>query len=319
MQESSERIRASARAASGHAGMRLDQVAATLFPDYSRARLQKWIRSGDLTVDGHAAKATYRINGNETLFLDAQAERQGTAMPQDIPLDIIHADEDLVVINKPAGLVVHPAAGHPDGTLQNALLNFDEKLAVLPRSGIVHRLDKDTSGVMVVARSLRAHTSLVDQLQTRKMSRIYRAVATGDIVARGTVDAPIGRHPRDRKRMAVVASGKPAVSHYRVLKRFNGVTYVEVSLESGRTHQIRVHMAHIGHSLAGDPVYGRNLKMKRGLPAGLVEAVRSFPRQALHAYRLSLVHPATLLPVTFNAPLPEDIEHLLARLEAESP
>jgi len=319
MQESSERIRVSARADSGHAGMRLDQVAAALFPDYSRARLQKWIRSGDLMVDGRVAKTTYRINGNETLCLDAQAEPQGTAMPQDIPLDVIHADEDLVIINKPAGLVVHPAAGHPDGTLQNALLYFDEKLAVLPRSGIVHRLDKDTSGVMVVARSLRAHTSLVDQLQTRKMSRIYRAVASGDIVAGGTVDAPIGRHPRDRKRMAVVPSGKPAVSHYRVLKRFNGVTYIGVSLESGRTHQIRVHMAHMGHALVGDPVYGRNLKMKRGLPAGLVDAVRSFPRQALHAHRLSLVHPATLLPVTFEARLPEDFKHLLTRLEAESP
>jgi 23S rRNA pseudouridine1911/1915/1917 synthase len=318
MQESSERIRISAKAADGHAGMRLDQVAAALFPDYSRARLQKWIRSGDLTVDGRAARTTYRINENEILCLDAQAERQGMAMPQDIPLDVIHADQDLVVINKPAGLVVHPAVGHPDGTLQNALLNFDGKLAVLPRSGIVHRLDKDTSGVMVVARSLRAHTSLVNQLQTRTMSRIYRAVASGDIVAGGTVDAPIGRHPGDRKRMAVVSSGKPAVSHYRVLKRVNGVTYVVVSLESGRTHQIRVHMAHIGHSLAGDPVYGRNLKMKRGLPAGLVDAVRSFPRQALHAYRLSLVHPATLLPVTFEAPLPEDMENLLARLEADS-
>jgi len=318
MQESNERIRVSARAAGGHAGMRLDQVAAVLFPDYSRARLQKWIRSGDLTVDGQAAKATYRINGNETLLLDAQAERQGEAMAQDIPLDVIHADEDLVIINKPAGLVVHPAAGHPDGTLQNALLNFDGNLAVLPRSGIVHRLDKDTSGVMVVARSMRAHTTLVDQLQTRKMSRIYRAVATGDIVAGGTVNAPIGRHPRDRKRMAVVSSGKPAISHYRVLKRFNGATYVEVSLESGRTHQIRVHMAHIGYSLAGDPVYGRNLKMKRGLPAGLVDAVRSFPRQALHAHRLSLVHPATLLSVTFEAPLPEDFEYLLAELEASS-
>ncbi len=318
MQDNSERIRASARAADGHAGMRLDQVAAALFPDYSRARLQKWIRSGDLTVDGHLAKATYRINGYETLTLDAQAEPQGQAMAQDIPLDVIHADEDLVIINKPASLVVHPAAGHPDGTLQNALLYFDGNLAVLPRSGIVHRLDKDTSGVMVVARSLRAHTSLVDQLQTRKMSRIYRAVATGDIVAGGTVDAPIGRHPRDRKRMAVVSSGKPAISHYRVLKRFNGATYVEVSLESGRTHQIRVHMAHIGHSLAGDPVYGRNLKMKRGLPAGLVDAVRSFPRQALHAHRLSLVHPATSFPVTFEAPLPEDLERLLAELEASS-
>ena len=318
MQESSERIRVSASAADGHAGMRLDQVAAALFPDYSRARLQKWIRSGDLTVDGRAARTTYRITGNETLRLDAQAERQGRALPQDIPLEVIHADEDLILVNKPAGLVVHPAAGHPDGTLQNALLNFDGKLEVLPRSGIVHRLDKDTSGVMVVARSLRAHTSLVDQLQTRKMSRIYRAVASGDIVAGGTVNAPIGRHPRDRKRMAVVGSGKPAISHYRVLKRFNGVTYVEVSLESGRTHQIRVHMAHIGHALAGDPVYGRNMKMKRGLPAGLVDAVRSFPRQALHAQRLRLVHPATSLPVTFEAPLPEDMEHLLARLEAES-
>jgi 23S rRNA pseudouridine1911/1915/1917 synthase len=318
MQESSERIKDSARAADGHVGMRLDQVAAALFPDYSRARLQKWIRSGDLTVDGRAARTTYRINGNETLRLDAQAERQGMAMPQNIPLDVIHADQDLVVINKPAGLVVHPAAGHPDGTLQNALLNFDGKLAILPRSGIVHRLDKDTSGVMVVARSLRAHTSLVNQLQTRKMSRIYRAVASGEIVAGGTVDAPIGRHPGDRKRMAVVSSGKPAVSHYRVLKRFTGVTYIEVSLESGRTHQIRVHMAHIGHSLAGDPVYGRNLKMKRGLPAGLVDAIRSFPRQALHAHRLRLVHPATLLAVTFEAPLPEDMEHLLARLEADS-
>jgi 23S rRNA pseudouridine1911/1915/1917 synthase len=316
MPERSERIRVTARVANGHAGMRLDQVAANLFPDYSRARLQKWIRSGDLTVDGRAAKVTSCINGNETLCLDAEPERQGAVIAQEIPLTVIHADEDLVVVNKPAGLVVHPAAGHPDGTLQNALLNLDEKLAVLPRSGIVHRLDKDTSGVMVVARSLRAHTSLVDQLQTRKMSRIYRAVAAGNIVAGGTVDAPIGRHPGDRKRMAVVPSGKPAVSHYRVLQRFNGVTYIEVSLESGRTHQIRVHMAHIGHPLAGDPVYGRNLKMKRGLAVDLVDAVRSFTRQALHAHTLSLMHPATLLPITFKAPLPDDLEHFLAALQA---
>lgn len=318
MPESSERIRVSAKSDSGHAGMRLDQVAAVLFSDYSRARLQKWIRSGELTIDGQAVKATRRINGNETLVLDALAERHGTVIAQDIPLDIIHADEDLIVINKPAGLVVHPAAGNPDGTLQNALLNFDEKLAVLPRSGIVHRLDKETSGVLVVARSLRAHTSLVDQLQTRKMGRTYRAVATGDIAVGGTVNAPIGRHPKDRKRMAVVSSGKPAVSHYRVLKRFGGISYMEVSLESGRTHQIRVHMAHIGHPLAGDPVYGRNPKMKHGLPPGLVEVVRTFPRQALHAYRLGLVHPATLLPAAFEAPLPEDLEHLLAELEAGS-
>ncbi len=316
MPESGERIRASAKAGNGHAGMRLDQVAALLFTDYSRARLQKWIRNGELTVDGRVAKATRRLSGSENLVLDAHAERQGTVQAQDIPLDVIHADEDLIVVNKPAGLVVHPAAGNPDGTLQNALLNFDEKLAVLPRSGIVHRLDKDTSGVLVVARSMRAHNSLVDQLQTRKMGRVYRAVATGDIMVGGTVNAPIGRHPKDRKRMAVVASGKPAVSHYRVLQRFNGICYVEVSLESGRTHQIRVHMAHIGFPLAGDRVYGRNLKLKRGVPVELVDAVRSFPRQALHAHRLSLVHPAGLQPATFEAPLPEDFLHLLAQLQA---
>jgi len=315
MPESNEQITDSAQTERSHAGMRLDQVAAVLFPDYSRARLQKWIRSGELTVDGRVARPTYRIDGIEVLRLNATVERQGRVLPQDIPLQIIDADEDLIIVNKPAGLVVHPAAGNPDGTLQNALLGFDEKLATIPRSGIVHRLDKDTSGVMVVARSLRAHTSLVGQLQSRTMSRIYRAVAKGNIVAGGTVDAPIGRHPRDRKRMAVVQSGKPAISHYRVLKRFNGATFVEVSLESGRTHQIRVHMAHIGYPLAGDRVYGRSSKMKRGVSAGLVEAIRSFPRQALHACRLKLTHPGTLLAAEYEAPLPEDFEQLLAVLD----
>jgi len=316
MPDRNEPIRISARADGSHAGWRLDQVAATLFPDYSRARLQKWIRNGSLTVDGQAARPTYRIVGNETLKIDAVAEQQGTVVPQKIPMDILHSDEDIIVVNKPAGLVVHPAAGNWDGTLQNALLHFDENLSILPRSGIVHRLDKDTSGVMVVARSLRAHTSLVEQLQTRAMSRIYRAVAVGNIVAGGTVDAPIGRHPRDRKRMAVVRSGKPAVSHYRVLGRFDGATYLEVSLESGRTHQIRVHMAHIGHPLAGDPVYGRGLKLKRGFPAELVQAIRSFPRQALHAFRLNLKHPATLQDVGYEAPVAQDLLELLKTLES---
>jgi len=316
MPETIERIRISARADSSHAGLRLDQLAAMLFPDYSRARLQKWIRSGELTVDGEVVKLTHKVTGNEILCLDAVTERNDTVRSQDIPIDIIYSDSDIIVINKPAGMVVHPAAGNPDGTLQNALLNFDPDLSALPRSGIVHRLDKDTSGVLVVARSLRAYTSLVTQLQERKMSRIYRAVVTGNIIAGGTVDAPIGRHPKDRKRMAVVGSGKPAVSHYRVLKPFNGATYLEVALESGRTHQIRVHMAHIGHPLAGDPVYGRGLKMKRGVPPGLVEAIRAFPRQALHACRLSLTHPGTSRGVHFEAPLPEDMEQLLAQLEA---
>lgn len=305
------RIRMKAKAGPDHAGMRLDQLAAVLFPDFSRARLQKWVRSGELTVDGRVLKTTYRLNGGETLRLDALPERQGEVLPQDIPLDIIHADDDIILINKPAGLVVHPAAGHPDGTLQNALLHFDSGLAVLPRSGIVHRLDKDTTGVMVVARSLRAHTSLVEQLQERQMSRVYEAVAKGETDMSGTVDAPIGRHPRDRKRMAVVLSGKPAVTHFRIMQRFLGFSLLEVSLESGRTHQIRVHMQHIGHPLVGDPVYGKSLKALKGAPDALLEAIRAFPRQALHARRLSLVHPASGGPVCFEAPLPADMEGLI--------
>ncbi len=315
MPEIRERIKQSAVARGDHAGLRLDQAAALLFPDYSRGRLQKWIRSGELTVDGREEKPTYRIAGNETLCLDAVAERQGEVLPQDIPLEIIHADEDLIVVNKPAGLVVHPAAGNPDGTLQNGLLYFDGGLAALPRSGIVHRLDKDTSGVMVVARSLRAHASLVRQLQSRDMSRVYRAIASGEIVAGGTVDQPIGRHPRDRKRMAVVASGKHAVSHYRVLERLIGFTYLEVSLETGRTHQIRVHLEHLGHPLAGDPVYGRKPGYRRDLPTEVVDAVRSFPRQALHARALQLTHPGSGKPAAYEAPLPEDFSRLLDRLK----
>ena len=294
--------------------MRLDVAASELFPDYSRARLQKWIRSGELTVDGHRYKPTHKVSNGEVLVLEAVAEHDGEVFAQDIPLDVLHADADLVVLNKPAGLVVHPAAGNPDGTLQNALLHYDESLAALPRAGIVHRLDKETTGVMVVARSLRAHTSLVRQLQTRQMSRVYRAVSNGDLAAGGTVDAPIGRHPRDRKRMAVVASGKPAVSHYRPLQRFGDATYVEVSLESGRTHQIRVHMAHVGHSLVGDPVYGHHLRTHTAITPAQFEAVRAFPRQALHAHRLSLVHPEGSGPVSYEAPLPGDLADLLACL-----
>ena len=293
-------------------GLRLDQAAAELFTDFSRARLQKWIRAGALTVDGLRMKPTHKVCTGENLSLEAEAEAEGEVYPQDIPLDVIHADADLVVLNKPAGLVVHPAAGNPDGTLLNALLHFDERLAALPRAGIVHRLDKETSGVMVVARSLRAHTSLVRQLQTREMSRVYQALASGDLAEGGTVDAPIGRHPRDRKRMAVVATGKPAVSHYRVLRRYGDVTHVEVSLETGRTHQIRVHLAHIGHPLIGDPVYGHKPRGPSAVTMEQFEALRTFPRQALHAIRLSLVHPDGDRPATFEAPLPPDMEELLS-------
>lgn len=308
------RIRMSAKAGPEHMGMRLDRLAAALFPDFSRARLQKWVRSGELTVDGQVLKTTYRISGGESLRLDALPERQDEVQAQAIPLDIIHADADIIVLNKPAGLVVHPAAGHPDGTLQNGLLHFDASLIALPRSGIVHRLDKDTTGVMVVARSLKAHTSLVDQLQARQMSRVYEAVASGVSEPDGGVNAPIGRHPRDRKRMAVVAAGKPSITHFRAIRQYRGFSHLEVALETGRTHQIRVHLQHIGHPLVGDPLYGGPRKAAKGLPDALLEAIRGFPRQALHARRLSLVHPANGRAVCFKAPLPKDMESLLEAL-----
>ena len=296
------------------AGLRLDQAAADLFDDYSRGRLQKWIRSGALRVDGRVQKPTFRVSGGERLTLEAEPEIREEARPQAIDLDIVHADADIVVLVKPAGLVVHPAAGNPDGTLQNALLHFDPRLAALPRAGIVQRLDKDTSGIMVVARSERAHASLVGQLQSREMSRVYHALAFGEVTSGGTVDAPIGRHPVDRKRMAVVRSGRRAVSHYRVLERFPDVSYVEVSLETGRTHQIRVHMAHIGHPLVGDPVYGRPTRHRRGMPDDVLGLLRAFPRQALHAVRIELVHPGSGETVAFTAPLAADFEALLTSL-----
>ena len=311
-----ETIRLNASVPAVLAGMRLDAAAAELFCDFSRGRIQKWIRSGELTVDGAGSKPTHRVTAGESLSLVASIEEQGEVKAQDIPLNVLHADDDILVLDKPAGLVVHPAPGNPDGTLQNALLHFDPALATLPRAGIVHRLDKDTSGVMVVARSLRAHSSLVDQLQTREMSRVYRAVANGDISSNGTVDAPIGRQPKDRKRMAVVASGKPAVSHYRILERFGDVSSVEVSLESGRTHQIRVHMAHIGHALVGDPVYGHALRKRTALTETQFETVKAFPRQALHARRIRLIHPDGSGSVRFEAELPPDFSKLLSCLEA---
>jgi len=314
MPNADQRIRMTAAVEPGQAGMRLDQAAAELFVDFSRARLQRWIRSGELRVDGQVLKPTYRVHGGEKLQLDAEPDYLSEVLPQRIPLDIVHADEDLIVVNKPAGLVVHPAVGNRDGTLQNALLNFDGRLAALPRSGLVHRLDKDTSGIMVVARSLRAHNSLVQQLQSRQMSRIYRAVVIGEPIAGGTVEAPIGRHPVDRKRMAVVASGKPAVSHYRIVERFHGCTEIEVSLETGRTHQIRVHMTHIGHPLVGDPVYGRASRRRRGMPDAVADLLQAFPRQALHAERIELLHPGTGRPVRFSAPLPADMSALLDAL-----
>jgi len=292
----------------------LDQAAAELMPEHSRSRLQSWIKSGALTVNGKSRKPRDKVMMGDSLALNAEPEVQVTWEAEPISLDIVYEDEHLLVINKPAGLVVHPAAGHSDGTLVNALLNYAPEVENLPRAGIVHRLDKDTSGIMVVARSLIAHTSLVDQLQTRTMGREYEAVVVGALTGGATVDAPIGRHPQDRKRMAVVSSGKPAVTHYRLLERFAAHTLVRCKLESGRTHQIRVHMAHVRHPLVGDPAYGGRLRLPKGTTEELRDVLAAFTRQALHARQLTLEHPETGEILSWEVPLPEDMVHLIEAL-----
>ncbi len=314
----SEQIKLSARIPEKAAGRRFDQVLAELFSDYSRSRLQHWIREGVVRLDNRVVEAKYRVSGGERVELEAELPDDTEVLAQAIPLDVRYEDEQILVINKPAGLVVHPAAGNRDGTLQNALLHYDPGLAALPRAGIVHRLDKDTSGLMVVARQLSAHKSLVEQLQARSVHREYLALVQGQVTASGHVDAPIGRHPRDRLRMAVVESGKPAVTHYRVLERFPAHTLIEAKLETGRTHQIRVHMASIHHPLVGDPLYGGRFRLPPGASDALAEALRKFHRQALHARRLEFIHPGSGENVGWEAGLPADFEHLLAVLRGAS-
>ncbi|OPX54767.1 ribosomal large subunit pseudouridine synthase D [Oceanospirillum multiglobuliferum] len=298
-------------------GSRIDQAAAELFPEYSRARLQSWIKEGTLTANGVVHKPKDKLIGGELLVVNATVENSEAWQAQDIELDIVYEDDDILVINKPAGLVVHPAAGHHNGTLLNALLHHAPEMAHLPRVGIVHRLDKDTTGLMVVAKNLIAQNGLVEQLQDRSMGREYEAIATGFMTGGGKVDAPIARHQRDRKRMAVVEGGKHAVTHYRVVKRFRGHTHVRCKLETGRTHQIRVHMAYVNYPLLGDPVYGGRLRLPAGCTEELRESIRQFPRQALHAKRLELWHPVTGDWMEWEIDLPEDMKQMLAILEAD--
>ncbi len=314
----SETIRLEGQIPQALAGRRLDQALAALFPDYSRSRLQRWLKAGKVLLNQQPMVAKYRVVGGEQVSILAEPEMETEVQAQDIPLDVQYADEHLLVLNKPAGLVVHPAAGNPDGTLQNALLHYDPQLAALPRAGIVHRLDKDTSGLMMVARSLTAHKSLVEQLQARAVHRAYLALVHGALTAGGTIDAPLGRHPRDRLRMAVVESGKPAISHYRVLERFPAHTLVQVRLETGRTHQIRVHMAHIHSPLVGDPLYGGRLRIPRAASPALRDALSGFRRQALHATRLEFIHPASGAAVSWEVGMPEDFSQLLDVLRPEA-
>ncbi|KAB7623802.1 23S rRNA pseudouridine(1911/1915/1917) synthase RluD [Alkalilimnicola sp. S0819] len=298
-------------------GRRIDQVLAELIPDFSRSRLQQWLKEGRVSVDGRQLKPRDKVLGGEQVRLRAELESETRVEAEAIPLDVVHQDEALLVVHKPAGLVVHPGAGNPSGTLQNALLHHDSELAAVPRCGIVHRLDKDTSGLMVVARTLTAHKRLVEQLQARTVSRRYLALLNGTLVAGGTVDAPLGRHPRDRKRMAVVGGGREAITHYRVRERFAAHTLVECRLETGRTHQIRVHMAHLRHPLLGDPVYGGRPMLPRGASEAQRRAIQCFGRQALHAWSLGLEHPLDGEPMSWEVPLAEDMQHLLAALRGE--
>lgn len=302
------------------AGRRFDQVLAELFPDFSRSRLTEWIKSGDALLDGRTAKPKESVRGGEAVTVAARREIETTAQPEAIPLDIVFADDEVLVVNKPAGLVVHPGAGNPRGTLVNALLHFDARLAELPRAGIVHRLDKDTSGLMVVARTLRAHAALVEQLSAREVHRQYLAVVQGTMVAGTTIDAPIGRHPTDRIRQAVVkeGQGRDAITHYRVREKFRAHTLVECRLETGRTHQIRVHMAHIRHPIVGDPLYGGQFRLPKAATESLIETLRGFRRQALHAEKLSFTHPASGDEIACEAPLPVDMQRLCGELREDT-
>ena len=302
------------------AGRRFDQALAEMFPEYSRSRLAEWIKAGDALLDGQPVRPRDPVRGGEAVAVNLRTRVETHSEAEDIALDVRYQDADVLVIDKPAGLVVHPGAGNPRGTMVNALLHLDPALAELPRAGIVHRLDKDTSGLMVVARSLRAHSSLIEQLSGREVHRQYLAVVVGPMIAGGTVDAPIGRHPTDRIRQAVVkeGQGKQAVTHYRVRERFRAHTLVECRLETGRTHQIRVHMAYAKHPLIGDPLYGGSFNLPKAATPELVEALRGFRRQALHAEKLSFRHPVSGEAVTTESPMPDDMQALLSALRADT-
>ncbi len=296
-------------------GRRLDQAMAELFGDYSRSRLQKWIKAGRVTLNHKKLRARDKVAAGDTIRLRIEDEQLVEAVSQPIDLDIRYEDEHLLIINKPAGLVVHPAAGNPDGTMLNGLLHHDPSLQELPRAGIVHRLDKETSGLLVVARTLKSHKRLVELLQAREIHREYRTIVNGVMISGGTVDEPIGRHPVQRKRMAVVHTGKPARTDYRVLQRFRAHSLLQVKLHSGRTHQIRVHMAHINYPVVGDPLYGGRLKIPAGASEELKSALRSFRRQALHAFKLGFEHPEHGEWMEWECAIPDDMQQLLTELQ----
>ena len=297
-------------------GLRLDQAVAKLCPDYSRSILKDWILKGLITLDGKKVKPREKVTEGQTIQIDAVAESHDEWQAQDIPLNIIFEDDHVLVINKPAGLVVHPGAGNRDQTLLNALLNHCPGLTHIPRAGIVHRIDKDTTGLLVVAKTLKSHTLLVAQLQEKTASREYVALVHGEIISGATIKLAMARHPKHRTQMAVVHQGKPAVTHYRILEKFEHHTLLRVILETGRTHQIRVHMAHIKHPLVGDKTYGGRFKIPANINEELLIAIKQFPRQALHARQLGFVHPETGEECSFECPIPEDLQTLIDMLHS---
>ena len=314
----SERIERTAIIPAAQAGERLDRALAVVFPQYSRSRLQSWLKAGAITVDAVVPRAKDAVCGGEWVCLSVVAHSDESVAPEAIELRILYEDDSLLVIDKPPDLIVHPGAGHAGGTLQNALLHHDSKLAGLPRAGIVHRLDRGTSGLMVVARDWTAHKRLVEQLQARRVGRDYLALVWGTVTSGGRVAAAIGRHRRDRTRMAVRQDGRAAVTHYRVAERFSAHTLLRCSLETGRTHQIRVHMAWLRQPIVGDPVYGGRLRVPKGASEEVIAALSGFRRQALHAAELRLEHPASGETLSWQSPLPADYAQLLSTLRGSS-
>ena len=300
------------------AGERVDLALAALFPQFSRSRIQQWIRSGHAVLDGRRRRQKDRVDGGERVEIEVHAESDDRWTAEPIELEVIFEDQSIMVVNKPAGLVVHPGAGNPAGTLVNALLHHRPSLAGVPRAGIVHRLDKDTSGLMLVAKDLVAHKRLVTRIAERSVRREYQALVLGELISGGRLDGAIGRHPRKRTRMAVIEGGRDAITHVRVIRRYSGLTHVAARLHTGRTHQIRVHLAHAGHPVVGDRSYGGHGKSPANVDAALREAVRDFPRQALHAARLTLPGEQGDKPRSWRAPLPADMAGLLKIARAVS-
>ena len=300
-------------------GQRIDAAIAKMLPDYSRSKITAWVRSGGALINDKTFKPKEKVLGGEIVSLTIKQEKTNDWQAEDISLDIVFEDDDIIVVNKPVGLVTHPGAGNWTGTLANALLHFDPNLANLDRAGIVHRLDKNTSGLMVVARSELAQKNLVEQLQTHSVSREYSAIVYGHMISGGTVDEPIGRDPKDRIKQAVVEDGKDAVTHYRVIDRFAHHTHVKAILETGRTHQIRVHMSYIDHPLIADPMYGGKIRFPKKADEQLKDTLKGFKRQALHAKKLTLTHPISGEEMSWKAPLPQDLQDLLKVLQEFDP